>query len=141
MRGLEHPVHGLVRSKEPGDPRENSRIRKIAREPLPTLIVLHPPFRIEAPRGQVFRAQPMGLCLEGRHPVLPCAAHSNGQGLPSTSLPLRLRSPASPPSEPPPPSFSQGPSCPRKRTSARRCWNSLRAERASRRRRLSRSMQ
>src|SRR5574341_1232544 len=84
-----------------------------------------------APRGQRFRAQPMDLCLEGRHPVLPCAAHSNGRGLPSTFLPLRLRSSASPPTEPPLPSFSQGPPCPRKRTSARRRQNSLRAEDSS----------
>jgi len=39
----------------------------------------------------------MDLCLEGHRPVLPDAAHSNGQGLPSTFLPLRLRSSASPP--------------------------------------------
>src|SRR3989338_4590368 len=48
----------------------------------------------------------MDLCLEGRHPVLPYAAHSNGQGLPATFLPLRLRPSAPPPSEAPPPSFS-----------------------------------
>src|SRR3990172_518765 len=39
----------------------------------------------------------MGLCLEGRRPVLPYAAHSNGQSLPATILLLRLRSPALPP--------------------------------------------
>ena len=69
------------------------------------------PFRIEAPRGRLFRAQPMDLCLI------------------RTCLLLRLRSSASPPWSqylPPP-----GTPLPRKRTSARRRRNSLRSRATS----------